>query len=52
MAVEIKEVVIKAVLTDGKNESKSVDSSVNDKEEMIQTCVDQVLKILQKKNLR
>lgn len=52
MAVEIKEIVIKAVLTkNGKSNSSGDQANVN-QEAMIQECVSQVLKVLQKKNRR
>lgn len=53
MAVEIKQIVIRAVLT---NEEKSTNSletdAIIDKEFTMQECVAQVLKILEKKNRR
>jgi len=49
MAVEIKELVIKAVVADGEGGGSGGDS---DREQMIQQCVDQVLKILKQTNNR
>lgn len=55
MAVEIKQIVIKAVLTENE-ESRSNHSgdntANNDQQLLVQECVDQVLKILKKKNSR
>lgn len=54
MAVEIKEIVIKAIVS-----STSQSGAVNESESakisndtLVQECVDQVLKILKKKNRR
>jgi hypothetical protein len=61
MAVEIKEVIIRAVLEDdddranasesGQNGNSGSGESVNP-EELIEMCVEQVLRILQRKNYR
>jgi hypothetical protein len=52
MAVEIKEIVIKAVLTNEEKANSSSSHAQVDQEAMIQECVDQVLKVLNKKNRR
>lgn len=52
MAVEIKEIVIKAVLTNEEQSNPSFEGTGAAKEAVIQECVAQVLKVLQKKNLR
>ncbi|MHA7056525.1 DUF5908 family protein [Aquimarina sp. M1] len=49
MPVEIKELVIRAVLDEHQNTS-SMDHA--NKDHMVQECVTQVLKILKKKNRR
>ncbi|WP_160114369.1 MULTISPECIES: DUF5908 family protein [Aquimarina] len=53
MAVEIKEIVIRAVVSDTE-QSNTETSQVAGKEQnaLVQECVQQVLKILKKKNLR
>lgn len=54
MAVEIKEIVIKAIVS-GVSQSGAVNESENAKisnDALVQECVDQVLKILKKKNRR
>lgn len=52
MAVEIKEIVIRAVLTDEEKSGKPSQEVGLEKENLVQECVDQVLKILSKKNRR
>lgn len=54
MAVEIRELVIKATIVDEQDDNRSENtvSSVADKEEIIQECVNQVLKIIKKSNNR
>jgi hypothetical protein len=54
MAVEIKELVIKAVITSGGDESGKGAAAGGgpDKQELIQACVEQVLKILKKEKIR
>lgn len=65
MAVEIKEIVVKAIIVDDQDTRKKTKSKVSDaaeqskmedthskKEDLIQACVDQVLKILNKRSLR
>lgn len=52
MAVEIKEIVIKAVLTNQEKADAASGQTLIDQEAMIQECVNQVLKVLQKKNRR
>ncbi|WP_340200034.1 DUF5908 family protein [Ascidiimonas sp. W6] len=52
MAVEIKEIVIRAVLTDEEASGKSSEGSTFEKENLVEECVHQVLKILDKKNRR
>ncbi|WP_158596883.1 DUF5908 family protein [Aquimarina sp. BL5] len=54
MAVEIKEIVIRAIVSDTV-ESEGSDpprDTRNEQQMMVQECVQQVLKILKKKNLR
>ena len=60
MAVEIKEIVIRAILKDeerphdpeyGEN-SRVLSALVTEKDAVVQECVDQVLKVLKKKNYR
>lgn len=50
MAVEIKEIVIRAVLTEEPRPAKA-EARVNT-DAIVQQCVDQVLKVLKKKNRR
>lgn len=55
MPVEIKELVIRAVTNIASEEEKDLaptESCVNDKEAIIQDCVKQVLKILERKRER
>lgn len=54
MAVEIKELVIRAVVenTAGNNGAKSKNGGSVDNQQIIEACVDQVLKILKKKMQR
>ncbi len=52
MAVEIKEIVIRAVLSEEEKSSKLSEDSALEKENVVQECVNQVLKILSKKNRR
>ncbi len=52
MAVEIKEIVIRAVLSEDEKSSKLSEGSALEKEHVVQECVNQVLKILSKKNRR
>ena len=53
MAVEVKEIVIRAVLREGeKSETSSEAPVVEEREALVQECVDQVLKVLQRKNYR
>ena len=55
MPVEIKELVIRAVVEkkDGKNEAEPGDSTAeNDNASMVEDCVRQVLKIIEKKKER
>lgn len=51
MAVEIKQIVIRAVLTEAEK-SKNAGNTAIEKETFMQECVDQVVKILKKKNRR
>jgi hypothetical protein len=53
MPVEIKELIIKAIVSDDTEGSKS-NTSMSDrqKEEIIETCVEQVLDILKDRNER
>ncbi|MEW7289098.1 DUF5908 family protein [Aquimarina sp. 2304DJ70-9] len=53
MAVEIKEIVIRAVVSDTQqSEIASKEDSGMEQNILVQECVHQVLKILKKKNLR
>lgn len=52
MAVEIKEIVIKAVLPPKEENKASKHQPKIDQEAMVQECVNQVLKVLQKKTRR
>jgi len=55
MPVEIKELIIRATTTppaDEEDESAPAQPSPEDKDELIQECVRQVLRILQKKEER
>ncbi|MEP5340742.1 MAG: DUF5908 family protein [Algibacter sp.] len=52
MAVEIKEIVIRAVLSKTERADKLSESSALENEHVVQECVNQVLKILSKKNRR
>lgn len=61
MAVEIKEVIIRAVLEDDEEPGSGNDQGQSGKsgtaeavasEELIEMCVEQVLRILQRKNYR
>jgi hypothetical protein len=49
MAVEIKELVIKAVIAD---DAAPASAGGDDKAQLVQQCVDQVLKILKKTSNR
>lgn len=55
MAVEIREIVIKAIVSDS-DQSETANGqpigNTNDSQRIVQECVHQVLKILKKKNLR
>ncbi len=51
MAVEIKQIVIRAVLTEAEKSEKSQASEI-EKDAFLQECVDQVVNILKKKNRR
>jgi hypothetical protein len=50
MAIEIRELVIRAVIADGDQESPgdSAASDMSDKDKIVQECVDQVLKIIRR----
>lgn len=55
MPVEIRELVIKAVIVDDHSrvgQGSSASDSAKDKEQIIQECVNQVLKILKKSKNR
>ncbi|WP_299183402.1 DUF5908 family protein [uncultured Aquimarina sp.] len=54
MAVEIKEIVIRAIISDASQADEGSQSLDSRKEQgdVVQECVHQVLKILKKKNLR
>lgn len=52
MAVEIKEIVIKAVLTPKEAQKTSKAQAPIDQDAVVQECVNQVLKVLQKKTRR
>lgn len=51
MAVEVKQIVIRAVLTEAAQSERSGNTAI-EKEGLVQECVDQVLKILKKKSRR
>lgn len=51
MAVDIKQVVIKAVLT-GPQQSDTTTMDPEERRALVQECVDQTLKILKNKNRR
>lgn len=51
MAVEIKELIIKAVVADGESPS-AAGSDDSDRDRIVQECVDQVLKILKRTSNR
>ena len=51
MAVEIRQIVIRAILTETEKPEKSEAPAI-EKDAFLQECVDQVLKILKKKNRR
>ncbi|MEM0938995.1 MAG: DUF5908 family protein [Bacteroidota bacterium] len=52
MAVEIKEIVIRAVLTEEEKTGDSSEAHTMEKERLLQECIDHVLKVLKKKNYR
>lgn len=52
MPVEIREVIIRAVLSDDQVSNQSTEGSATDKQNVVQECVSQVLKILKKQNRR
>ncbi len=52
MPVEIKQIVIRAVLTEEETSGKSSEVPAIEKVCLVQECVDQILKILKKKNYR
>ena len=52
MAVEIKEIVIRAVLNPGDQTNQTAVPTDQDREAIVQECVSQVMKILNKKNRR
>ena len=52
MAVEIKEIVIRAVLADEPSSGFPTASPSAGNEALVQECVNQVLKVLNKKNRR
>ncbi|GAA4274024.1 DUF5908 family protein [Aquimarina gracilis] len=54
MAVEIREIVIRAVISDDQepNVISNSEGDALDKNKMVQECVNQVLKVLKNKNLR
>ncbi|MBI3239269.1 MAG: hypothetical protein HYZ43_10585 [Flavobacteriia bacterium] len=51
MAVEIREMIVKAVITNGAKGESGGQSSV-DKDKIVQECVEQVLKIIRRTNKR
>jgi hypothetical protein len=51
MAVEIKELIIKAVVADSESASAGA-SNDSDRDRIVQECVDQVLKILKRTSNR
>lgn len=54
MAVEIKELIIRTTIINGSDDRAKSNSNLNnqDKEQMIATCVEQVLKILERSRER
>lgn len=50
MAIEIRELVIKAIIVDGEQEGTASNASSGspDKDRLVQECVDQVLKIIRR----
>jgi len=55
MAVEIRELVIKAIITEGTKAKKDNEAQVSDldgKDAIIQECVNQVMKIIKKNQSR
>jgi len=52
MAVEIKEIVIKGVLPNGSDSQAGGGGNSANQEALIQECVAQVLKVIQKQNRR
>ncbi len=51
MAVEIRELIVKAVITKGAKKASNSGSPLNH-DKVVQECVDQVLKIIQRTNKR
>jgi len=52
MPVEIKEIVIRAILAEDDTSNNSLETHQPGKEELIQECVTQVLKVIKKQNRR
>ncbi len=54
MAVEIKEIVIKAIVSDAQQKEIGdvFENTVTGKDALVQECVNHVLKVLEKKNRR
>jgi vacuolar-type H+-ATPase subunit H len=51
MAVEIRELIVKAVITKGAKNAHSGTKPIN-QDKVVQECVDQVLKIIRRTNKR
>ena len=52
MPVEVKEIVIRAILAGDSTSHNSLETQHPGKEELIQECVTQVLKVIKKQNRR
>lgn len=52
MAIEIRELIIKAIVVDNDDDDEGSGQVEIDKDAIVQECVDQVLKIIKKNNLR
>lgn len=52
MAVEIRELIVKAVITKGAKNASNSDGQQFNQDKVVQECVDQVLKIIRRTNKR
>lgn len=52
MAVEIRELIVKAVITKGAKNASNQDGQQINQDKVVQECVDQVLKIIRRTNKR